>query len=135
MVWGFIPASWIALAAQAAGLGVVLAIAGPAEAVAQGRATASVVEACLSANRQLALGAPLPRTAVRLKSGEALRIVAILASPAVPGACAEVWRRIGLPGRPEEQRLPGAAAWGGYPGGLTVEKGDPLFPRIAVDRS
>jgi len=77
MVWGFIPASWIALAARAAGLGVVLAIAGPAEAVAQGRATASVVEACLSASRQLALGAPLPRTAVRLKSGEALRIVAV----------------------------------------------------------
>jgi len=65
---------------------------------------------------------------------EALRIVAILASPAVPAACAEIWRRIGLPGTPEEQRLPGAAAWGGYPGGLPVEKGDPLFPRISVDR-
>jgi methionyl-tRNA synthetase len=61
---------------------------------------------------------------------EALRIVAVLASPAVPAACGEVWRRIGLPGSPEEQRLPAAAAWGGYPGGLPVEKGAPLFPRI-----
>ena len=60
---------------------------------------------------------------------EALRIVALLASPAVPASAAEVWRRIGLSGRPDEQRLPAAAAWGGYPGGLAVEKGAPLFPR------
>jgi methionyl-tRNA synthetase len=64
---------------------------------------------------------------------EVLRIVAILASPAVPRSTAEVWRRIGLSGAPDEQRLPGAAAWGGYPGGLPVEKGDPLFPRVRVD--
>jgi methionyl-tRNA synthetase len=61
---------------------------------------------------------------------EALRIVAVLASPAVPSASAEVWRRIGLAGSPADQRLPDAAAWGQYPGGLTVEKGAPLFPRI-----
>ncbi|MCU1463018.1 MAG: methionyl-tRNA synthetase [Acidimicrobiales bacterium] len=60
---------------------------------------------------------------------EVLRIVALLASPAVPAAAAEIWRRIGLPGRPEDQRLPAGAAWGGYPGGLPVEKGAPLFPR------
>lgn len=60
---------------------------------------------------------------------EALRIVSLLASPALPEACAEVWRRIGLPGAPSEQRLPEAAAWGGYPGGLPVDKGSPLFPR------
>ena len=60
---------------------------------------------------------------------EVLRIVAVLACPAIPGATAEVWRRLGLPGSPTEQRLPQAAAWGGYPGGLTVEKGKPLFPR------
>jgi methionyl-tRNA synthetase len=62
---------------------------------------------------------------------EALRIVAILASPAVPATSAEIWRRLGLPGRPDDQRLPAAAAWGGYPGGLPVEKGAPLFPRLA----
>ncbi len=63
---------------------------------------------------------------------EALRIVALLASPAVPEACREVWRRIGLDGLPEDRRLPGAAAWGGYPGGLPVVKGAPLFPRISA---
>jgi methionyl-tRNA synthetase len=61
---------------------------------------------------------------------EVLRLVAVLASPAMPETCREVWRRIGLPGSPEEQRLPDAAAWGAYPGGLPVEKGAPLFPRI-----
>jgi methionyl-tRNA synthetase len=62
---------------------------------------------------------------------EALRIVTILASPAVPGTSVEIWRRLGLDDRPDDQRLPEAAAWGGYPGGLTVEKGAPLFPRLA----
>ncbi|MGH9075795.1 MAG: class I tRNA ligase family protein, partial [Acidimicrobiales bacterium] len=60
---------------------------------------------------------------------EALRIVAVLAAPAMPRACGEVWRRIGLPGSPLDQRLPGAVQWGGYPGGLFVEVGPPLFPR------
>ena len=61
---------------------------------------------------------------------EVLRIVAVLASPAVPNACAEVWRRIGLDGSPDAVVVPDAAAWGGYPGGVTVTKGDPLFPRL-----
>lgn len=60
---------------------------------------------------------------------EAVRLVCVLAWPAVPGAATEAWRRIGLEGSPGAQRLPEAAAWGGYPGGLPVEKGAPLFPR------
>jgi methionyl-tRNA synthetase len=61
---------------------------------------------------------------------EVLRIVAILAFPAMPQTSRAIWERIGLEGSPEDQRLPGAAAWGGYPGGLPVVKGDALFPRI-----
>jgi methionyl-tRNA synthetase len=64
---------------------------------------------------------------------EALRIVAILATPAVPGTCAEIWRRIGLDDTPAEQRLPAAAGWGAYPGGRAVEKGDALFPRLKIE--
>ena len=61
---------------------------------------------------------------------EVLRIVAVLASPAIPHTCDEIWHRIGLSGTPREERLPAAATWGQYPGGLPVEKGDPLVPRI-----
>ncbi|MFN6118223.1 MAG: hypothetical protein ACK5CE_01075 [Actinomycetes bacterium] len=60
---------------------------------------------------------------------EALRIVAVLASPAQPTTCQAVWERIGLAGQVTDQRLPDAARWGGYAGGTTVVKGDPLFPR------
>jgi methionyl-tRNA synthetase len=60
---------------------------------------------------------------------EALRIVAVLASPAIPEAAQVIWERIGLPGSVTGQRLPDAAAWGAYPGGLRVEKGASLFPR------
>ncbi|HKA04818.1 MAG TPA: class I tRNA ligase family protein, partial [Acidimicrobiales bacterium] len=73
---------------------------------------------------------PGPAVAAALGDAlEALRIVAVLASPAIPIAAQAIWDRIGLPGRVEDQRLPDAAAWGGYPGGLPVVKGDPLFPR------
>ncbi|MEA3020900.1 MAG: methionyl-tRNA synthetase [Actinomycetota bacterium] len=60
---------------------------------------------------------------------EVLRIVAVLASPALPTTVGEIWSRIGLDGVPQDQRVPDAVAWGGYPGGLPVEKGAPLFPR------
>jgi methionyl-tRNA synthetase len=66
---------------------------------------------------------------------EVLRLVAILASPAVTRATNEVWRRIGLTGSPADERLPDAAAWGGYPGGLAVIKAEPLFPRLTAPAS
>ncbi len=60
---------------------------------------------------------------------EVLRLVCILASPAIPAATDEAWRRIGLVGSPSECRIGADTEWGGYPGGLDVVKGDPLFPR------
>jgi methionyl-tRNA synthetase len=63
---------------------------------------------------------------------EALRIVAILASPALPGTAQAIWERIGMPGAVTDQRVPAAVTWGGYPGGLPVTKGPSLFPRIAT---
>jgi len=61
---------------------------------------------------------------------EALRIVALLAFPAMPATSTTIWERIGLEEAPVDARLPAAAAWGIYPGGLPVTKGDALFPRI-----
>ena len=60
---------------------------------------------------------------------EALRIVALLASPAVPATSQAVWDRIGLTGLVVDQRVPDAATWGGYPGDIPVTKGEPMFPR------
>ncbi len=49
----------------------------------------------------------------------------------IPDAAAELWRRLGLAGVPEDQRLPEAAVWGSHAtAGSTLEKGDALFPRL-----
>jgi methionyl-tRNA synthetase len=61
---------------------------------------------------------------------ESLRIVALLASPLIPRATAELWRRLGLPGEPADEQLPEGASWGRLPAGAPLEKGPPLFPRI-----
>ncbi len=62
---------------------------------------------------------------------EVLRIVAVLVAPAMPRAAKEIWRRLGMPGEADEPGIVerGALCWGGYPGGIAVEKGAPLFPR------
>ena len=54
-------------------------------------------------------------------------------SPAIPTRAEEIWRRIGLHGSVARPAAARAAARGAaIPGGLPVEKGAPLFPRIAV---
>jgi methionyl-tRNA synthetase len=60
---------------------------------------------------------------------EALRIVAILALPAIPVTADQIWQRLGLPGAVTDARVPADLAWGGYPGGLRITKSTPLFPR------
>ncbi|MGD0084634.1 MAG: methionine--tRNA ligase [Acidimicrobiales bacterium] len=67
---------------------------------------------------------------------EVLRIVAVLISPVLGDAAAEIWRRLGLSASPAAAGNvgpDGVLGWGGYPGGLAVEKGLPLFPRRAVE--
>jgi methionyl-tRNA synthetase len=61
---------------------------------------------------------------------EAIRLVAVLASPAMPGVCEEIWRRIGLAGTPTDRDFASARVWGQYRGEGLIEKGAPLFPRI-----
>ncbi len=61
---------------------------------------------------------------------EALRIIALLAAPAMPDTATAIWRGIGLSGSPEDERLPDALEWGIYPGGIYLPKPPPLFPRI-----
>lgn len=60
---------------------------------------------------------------------EALRIVTLLAFPAMPDTAREIWRRIGMTTDIEQCRIPADTQWGQYSAGAVVEKGDPLFPR------
>jgi methionyl-tRNA synthetase len=63
---------------------------------------------------------------------EALRIVTILANPALPTTTQEIWNRIGLTGNITDLRIRADTKWGQYTGGTTVVKGQPLFPRLSV---
>lgn len=61
---------------------------------------------------------------------EALRITTLLIAPFLPRASAELWRRLGQAGSPEEARLPDALRFGQIAPGSETTKGEPLFPRI-----
>ena len=61
---------------------------------------------------------------------EAIRLVAILASPAMPTVCEEIWRRIGLSGTPSDLPFAQSAVWSHEKGARRVKRGAPLFPRI-----
>jgi methionyl-tRNA synthetase len=92
------------------------------------RATNAYIEDC----RPWALHKAGDETATARVLGdclEVLRIVAVLTAPLIPIATQELWRRLGQPGRVDEQRLPDAAAWGQLPAGNRLERGAPLFPR------
>ena len=60
---------------------------------------------------------------------ETLRVGAVLRSPVMPGAAAELWRRLGLAGRADDGPLAETARFGTFPA-VTVTRGRPLFPRI-----
>ena len=65
---------------------------------------------------------------------EALRVVALLASPVIPRASRRAVAPARPPGTPEDQRLPDAAGVGAPARRAPpLEKGDPLFPRIETD--
>lgn len=102
----------------------------PAEAL---EATWRIIKECNASLEAYEPWKAEPGAATDLVLGDALeclRVLAVLSAPAIPASCQEIWRRIGLAGSPLEQRLPEAAAWGGYPSGLSVLKGPPLFPRV-----
>ena len=63
---------------------------------------------------------------------EALRIVSILANPALPTTTQEIWNRIGLTGNITDLRINADTKWGQYTGGTQVVKGQPLFPRLSA---
>ncbi len=64
---------------------------------------------------------------------EVLRLVAVLAAPGhAPARAPRCGAASASPARPTDQRAPGRRGVGRLPGGLPVEKGAPLFPRISA---
>jgi methionyl-tRNA synthetase len=68
--------------------------------------------------------------AILYDSTEALRLIALYASPVMPSAARRLWEQLGLEGSVTDQRVPAAAAWDGTPPGTRVRRGDSLFPRL-----
>lgn len=69
--------------------------------------------------------------AVMYNLAEVLRIVALLIAPFVPHTSPKIYKQLGLP-VPAEFLL-ADAVWGGLPDGTTVQKGEPIYPRIEVN--
>ena len=63
---------------------------------------------------------------------EALRLSAILLTPFIPQSAAEILRQIGA--GQDCQSWESAGQWGVLPAGVTVQRGENLFPRIDVDK-
>jgi len=76
-------------------------------------------------------------TDVLYDAAEALRIIAVLAHPVIPSATTEIWKQLGLPGTPADQRLD-QLTWGQLKTGALVGSIKAVFPRIdhqeAVER-
>ncbi|MBI2901794.1 MAG: methionine--tRNA ligase [Planctomycetes bacterium] len=62
-------------------------------------------------------------------AAEALRIIAVLASPVIPATADRIGEQIGI-GPLSTARLETVRAWGGVPGGTRVRRAAPLFPRL-----
>ena len=103
-------------------------------------AVSSLDEFVREANRYLVEAAPwkLAEDAARrgeladvlYEALEALRVWAVRAYPVMPRAAGRLWARLGAQGALEDQRVPGAAAWGGLEPGTATRRGDALFPRV-----
>ncbi len=70
-------------------------------------------------------------------AAEALRIIAVLAHPVIPNATGEIWKQLGQPGTPADQRLD-QLHWGQLKAGTLIGTIRAVFPRIdhqeAVER-
>ena len=61
---------------------------------------------------------------------EALRILAILLSPAMPEVCQKIFSAIGIAQAPQDCTVPDSVKWGQYQPGAKISKSPALFPRI-----
>ena len=75
-----------------------------------------------------------PRLAeVMFNLAESLRIVSILIQPFMPETPEKIWHQLGITGT-DVLEWDNAKQWGCYPAGVTVNKGEALFPRIDIKK-
>ncbi len=68
---------------------------------------------------------------VLYNSSEALRLIAVLVWPFMPGSAEEMWNRLGQEGKITDRPMEDTAGWGGLKSGTIIRKGPPLFPRLS----
>jgi len=68
--------------------------------------------------------------AVLYEAVEALRLIAVYASPIMPDAASRLWEQLGIPEPLAGQVLPEAARWGSIASGTKTNRGEGLFPRL-----
>ncbi|HEV2757467.1 MAG TPA: methionine--tRNA ligase [Actinomycetota bacterium] len=66
---------------------------------------------------------------------DSLRQLALMTAPITPRAAQELWERLGLGGRVDEQTFESQSGWDLVPEGAAVRTGDPLFPRLEEARA
>ncbi|HID95780.1 MAG TPA: methionine--tRNA ligase [Candidatus Latescibacteria bacterium] len=64
---------------------------------------------------------------------EAIRYIAILLYPFIPGKSREIWEQLRIEEELAAQRLDDLGEWGRMSPGSRVRKGEPIFPRIKGD--
>jgi methionyl-tRNA synthetase len=75
--------------------------------------------------------------AILYTAAESLRAIAVLHAPVMPKTSAALWESLGADaiGPLYEQHIQDAGRWGQLPAGVTLTKGDALFPRLADDET
>lgn len=64
---------------------------------------------------------------------ESIRIISILIEPFMPETPRKIWYQLGIEGK-KVVGWEDAKKWGGYPQGVSVNKGDVIFPRIDLKK-
>ncbi|OAT86126.1 methionine--tRNA ligase [Desulfotomaculum copahuensis] len=70
--------------------------------------------------------------AVLYNLAESVRFITVLITPFMPNTPDRVWPQLGIADKPELHTWE-SLTWGRLPGGLTVQRGEALFPRIDLD--
>ena len=71
--------------------------------------------------------------AVMYNLAESLRIVSILLQPFMPEVPEEIWKQLGI-SESGALQWDSAKQWGSYPEGVSVNKGEVIFPRVDIDK-